>query len=610
VKAFRTDNDFDTRDSLLSALEQSPQLITLLRGHGGGLNAPEVHDIAFHPNGHILASAGEDRRVILWDVETRRLRQELVRHPDNAIRRIAFSPDGEYLATLGFDGAWVWRVSDGSEITKLHGQHGELASLAFSPDGKSLATGDCIKASNRACVEGQLMLWDAHSGQPLRAPLIGHTGWVTSVAFHPNGQVLASASSDGTVQLWNPLTGQRIGNALHGHTSAVSAVAFSPDGKMLAFAGADRMIHLWNSSTRQPQGDPLNGHAGAVTSVAFSPDGTLLASGSEDQTVRLWDVSTGKPVGEPIRGHRDTVNAVVFSPKGQLLASGGGDNIVMLADFSAGSPIAVPLDGLARGSAGLVFSPDGKLLASGSSTGVIKVWDVAQRRQYGKWVVAQGSREIRDQSGRVIGFSSSHLFIESLAFHPNGKLLVSGSLDGLLELRDVATGQQIGRSFRHPGEVRAVAFSPDGKMVASVGSRATVVLWDAELQQPIATLKGHRTEEPGVNAPQQLDVYSVAFSPDGKMLASGSFDKSIILWDVAAKKPLRPPLAGHQAWVDSIAFRPDGRVLASADVAGVILFWDTVTGQLLGSRLRMPKKGYTRIAYGIFPSTHGRLVRA
>jgi WD40 repeat protein len=596
VQALRTDNNFDTRDSLLSSLEQSPNLVTFLRGHTGGLNAPEVHDVAFHPGGRILASAGEDRRVILWDVQARRrLLQELVLHPSNAIRRVVFSPDGEHLATLGLDGAWVWKTVDGAPVAKLNGRHGELTTLAFSPDGEHIATGDCIRIVERRCAEGQVMLWSSRTGGAHLRPLLSNNGEINAVAFHPNGKMVASANSDGTVQRWDWQAEQRIGDPLRGHTRSVLTVAFSPDGQLVASAGADRTIRLWNSSTGEGRGEPLIGHNGAVTSLAFSPDGSVIASAGEDKTIRLWQVKTGVPVGEPIVGHRHRVNSVVFSPTGQFLASGGRDNMVMLVEPGISSPIATLLDNVKGGARAHVFSPDVNLLASGSSSGIIKIWDVAQRRQFRELTVASGSRQTRDAGGRITGVDSSHLFIEALAFHPRRSILASGSLDGSLDLWDVTRGDRFGKRIRHPGELRSVAFSPDGKLVASAGARASIRLWDS--QQSVAVLKGHREEEPGVNAPNVLPVYSLAFSPDGRTLASGSFDRTIILWDVAAKKRRRDPLTGHEAWVNSVAFAPSGQVLASADVNGVILLWDVATGNRLPSPLRMPTKGYTRIAF-------------
>ena len=178
------------------------------------------------------------------------------------------------------------------------------------------------------------------------ASLRGHEKLVDSVAFSPDGSVLASGSDDGTIRLWDVSTEQPIGEPLRGHDRRVTSVAFSPDGSLLASGSWDVTIRLWDVSTGQPIGEPLRGSEDTVLDIAFSPDGSVLASGSWDSTIRLWDVSTWQPIGEPLRGPvNQPVFAVAFSPDGSMLASGAEDSTIRLWDVSTGQPIGEPLHG-------------------------------------------------------------------------------------------------------------------------------------------------------------------------------------------------------------------------------------------------------------------------
>lgn len=210
-------------------------------------------------------------------------------------------------------------------------------------------------------------LLDAFYTNPRLRQFLLSTGGVTSVAFSPDGKILASGSDDHSIILWDVTTGQPIGQPLKGHSDEVMSVAFSPDGKTLASGSADHTIILWDVATHQPIGTPLMGHTDIVSTVAFSPDGKTLASnGGSDFTIILWDVATHQPIGQPLMGHTNAVVSVAYSPDGKILASGSWDNTVILWDVATRQPIGQPLTHFTDGTKGVnsvSFSPDGKILA-------------------------------------------------------------------------------------------------------------------------------------------------------------------------------------------------------------------------------------------------------
>jgi WD40 repeat protein/energy-coupling factor transporter ATP-binding protein EcfA2 len=520
----------------------------------------------FAAAGYAAAPANEARQILQRAFAAQpQLRTFLSRH-QAAVSSVAFSPDGKMLASASADWSVIlWDVASRKPSGEpLEGHRSSVESVAFSPDGRMLAS---------ASSDGAVILWDVARRKRLEQ-LKGHQSSAVIVAFSPDGRTLASGSWDRTVILWDVASGNPLGE-LKGHGDAVFGVAFSPDGKMLASGSADRTVILWDVARREPLGT-LEGHRDAVSSIAFSSDGRTLASAGAgahsdgrpigDNTVILWDVASRKSLGE-LKGHRDRVSSVAFSRDGETLASASEDKTVILWDVAKRMPLGEPLKGH-QGAVNIVaFSPDGKTLASAGEDNTVILWDMARRNPLGE------------------PLESPHGIVRSVAFSPDGRTLASGS--GKVVLWDVASRKPLTEQL--DGASSVVAFSPDGKILATSASKneTAVILWDLARRKPLGDpLKGHAER-----------VVRLAFSPDGRTLASASRDATVVLWDLASGKRLGEPLKGHQHSVSSVAFSPDGKTLASASPDWSVMLWGVATRKSLGEPLKDHKKEVWGVAF-------------
>jgi WD40 repeat protein len=468
---------------------------------GDPLRADEYgfHALDFSPDSTTLAATTSDT-VILWDVATGQQKGDPVTVDSYySAMRLAFSPDGQMLATGFGDGEIILLdITTGQPpVNPLRGHTDAISSLAFSPDGRILASGS---------EDNTIKLWDVGAGQPWGDPLRGHTGAVYSLAFSPDSQTLASGSSDNTILLWEVAARQAVGNKF-GDWNYVSA-AISPDGQVLATGSLDNQVVLWEVATRQPLGEPLNGHTDDIYSVAFSPDGKILASGNWNEII-LWDVATRQLLGSPLTKHAEgstnwifQPTGIAFSPDGTILAASSKDHGIILWDLATLQPLGDSLRGHTDVVNSLAFSPDGQFLASGSFDSTIILWDVASRQPLGEPVIADG--------------------VYSLSFSPDGQTLASTSKNNSIILWDLATRQPLVDPLKgHTDSVTSVAFSPVGQMIATGSYDNTIILWDAATYQPLGKpLKGH------INFLQ-----SIAFSKEGNMLVSNGSDGAVIVWD-------------------------------------------------------------------------------
>jgi WD40 repeat protein len=430
-------------------------------------------------------------------------------------------------------------------------------------------------------------------------PTVGHSEGITSAAFAPDGHTIISASWDKTLKLWVVADGREL-RTFKGDES-FNAAAYSTDGRTVVSGGQENALQIWDV----PSGSVMRtliGHEKPVNAIAYSPDSRAVVSGSDDETLKLWDTESGRELRSFI-GHRGAVFAVGFAPDGKTIVSGSNDKTLKLWDLATGNVIRT-LTGHTWQVTAVAYSPDGRTIVSGSYDQTLSLWD------------AESGRKLHILRGRKIGVPELDLWpgINCAAFSPDSRVVVSGGMDSVLRLWDVATGKELSRLIPRDDadQIRAVAFSPDGRLILSANENAIMKLWDASDWHELRTIK-----RPGVqvgclafsldgrlivsgnldnslklwDAPTGRELHTlkdkdglwvaaVALSPDGRTLVSAHHDKTLKLWEIASGRKLRT-LVGHTSELAAVAFSPDGRTIASAGLNDTIKLWDAASGREL-----------------------------
>jgi WD40 repeat protein/serine/threonine protein kinase len=572
---------------------------TIPKAHTGSDAHPSlVSTVAFHPDGKHLASAGGDQQVKVWDLTTG---LSLFTAPSDVVytigtaHTVAFSPDGRWLAA-GSDGAvniWDWRNQENHLPLHTFPGHYEKRgiSVAFSRDGRRLASGsweggvnlwDAVAGGEPLCTfpesrktphpisalsfspDGRWLatssfgrrvdVWDMTTGGLLYT--LPHSGLAQCVAFSPDGRRLASAGEDRTVRVWDATTGREV-IGLRGHTDQCGCVVFSPDGRRLASASKDGTIRLWDATPLKDheRQENLNftGHDGEIWTLAVSPDGQKIASAGQQMPTKVWDSRT-KLVCAEFSAQTRIVFCVAWHPDGQRIASAGWDGesfTVKVWDAQIGQKVFFALPGGLKEFFAVTFSPDGRYLVTGSANKIVQVWDARTGDNV-------GTLGAHDRQIRGVVFSRD--------------CLASVSIDGVVKLWDATRlaepqqGRLLTDRARPPGPGLNIAFSPDGRRLATGGKNDTVTIWDVQTGQILQTFGG-----------LSGGVYAVAFSPDpdGKWIVSVGEDSTVKVWDSHADSttPVHS-FRGHTGLVSSVAFSPDGRRLISGSRDHTVKVWD------------------------------------
>lgn len=586
LAAYQIDNTYEAKNALLTALQQNPRLITSQRW---GKQTGYEGIMTFSPDLQTVALGGDDNSVAFWHVNTQSLIGKLP--VGEKTKSVTFSPNSQIVAILKFGTVTLWNVNTQQTLTELNILG---ASVTFSPDSQYLAIGS---------FENTIFVYDLVNNQITTqfttTPSDSNSDAVTHLSFSTNGDFLASSSPDG-VFVWDTTNWQKVAQApITGH------IAFQPNKNILAIANTN--IILWDVKTGQIVGQEMIGIGEGVESLAFSPDGYVLAVGFWKDTINLFETSNQQLV-QSLIGHTELpygtpVYALQFSSDGEILYAGSCGEFngngclyteIQLWDVSSSfqflrvepnREVMSFVDSLIFSSNSepvfgkdvdfdanhrlVAFSTCANIGASGCEKGRVELWNTSEKKLV---------RNLEGHTGFVI----------DIDIDPNHKILASvAQYDRGVILWNFETGQQL-KQVLNDYHTNSIAFSPNGDLLAIGNGDGSIALWDTKVEETTLTLDNSS------NIPNSL-----AFSPDGQILASGYRGKNITLWDIKTGQIVHN-LTSHTEVVRQVVFDPGGKTLASTGEDGLIILWDVDTGQRIG--LPLVKSGQPNLTQAIFDS--------
>ena len=513
----------------------------------------------FSPDGQIIATVLADGKVKVWDSDSGTEIQVLGQI--EAINAVAFNPIGKHLVTVTNGNLpRIWDVKTGNELMSFPGHTDYVSFASFSPDGRHLLT---VSDDNTA------RIWNANTGEELL--VLQHSDWVWNGIFSPDGKRVATAS-EYEVFVWDAETGEKL-FTLNGHVSTVHTLAFNPDGTMLASGSYDRKVVVWDANTGEAL-FTLAGHSGSIFSMSFNSDSSKLVTASDDGTLRIWDVTRerGEALTIPYLDGRG--GTIAFLPNGQVLAAIEGDALKVwsvasgdiLHDFSKiGSPITA-----------FAISPDGSLIAAArddfsvtlynpGSTTELRTWsahtgliNALAFSSGGKWLASASDDykviiwDLSEGKPSSILTLTMPVGVQSIAFNSDGTQLAIGLQNGTVRIRNFESGEDLHILRGHNDVILSLAFSPDDSLLATASLDGTARIWDVAAGSEKFILDGHTNS-----------VTALAFAPDGTRLATTSRDGTVKLWDVNNGQELLN-FSGNGSGINGVTFNPKGTLLVTS----------------------------------------------
>lgn len=607
LEALNTADTFEARNSLLTALQTNSRMASHFQGDVGA-----VRSLGLSVDGTLLAAAGRNGTVWWWDVASRELTAGPMAGHEHWVNGVAFDHDASLLASVSEDGqAILWDVGAKAAYTApINVTEGALLTVTYVSDEVGFVAGD---------ERGTLYRIDVTTGESRVLTEAAHTGAIYRVLYDIEAGVLVTASADGVINLWHvssQMEVERIVELSGVHTNWVMDVALSPDASMLASGDADGRIIFWEIENARPMFAAQQAHRGVVRSLALSPDGMTLLSAGDDGLLLIWDTTNGQLVDgwsmpaesavrsvtysrdghhiitgdtharitlwhgqpQPVPGSRlaqidEQVLAVAYSPNGEWVAFAGG----LQTDFSVrvrpAGEAAEPqvLVGHSAPVTDLAYTPDGRWLVSSSLDATALIWDVTSGTPL-------ATLELPD----------SVFAVEVIREGAESLLVATTDNTGQVVLWRQGQGdwQPWGNALQHTDRVTGIAASPDGSLLVSGDRGGSLYLWDVQSQVQLA----------GPLSAHDGGILALTFSPDGRWIASASRDESVIVWDVATRSPLRDPLVAHDNWVMDVAFSHDGSLLVSGSGDGTLIVWDVATWRQIGQPMRGHRDWVTSMA--------------